>query len=58
MKNIDKYLAMKEVSIVNSLLRNFVSIEIADITKANSLLYAGSYIVCERLGLMKEIGET
>ncbi|XP_066934090.1 uncharacterized protein [Clytia hemisphaerica] len=57
LKNIDKCLVMKEVSIVNSLLRNFVAIGIPDITKANRLLYAGSYIVCERLGLLKEKGE-
>ena len=57
LKNIDKSQVMKEVSIVNSLLRNFVTIGIPDITKANRLLYAGSYIVCERLGLLKERGE-
>ena len=57
LKNVDKSLVMKEVSIVNSLLRNFVAIGLPDITKANRLLYAGSYVVCERLGLLKERGE-
>ena len=49
---------MKEVSIVNSVLRNLVTIGIPDVTKANRVLYAGSYVVCERLGLMKEKGQS
>ena len=57
LKNVDKTRVMKEVSIVNSLLRNFVAIGLPDITKANRLLYAGSYIVCERLGVLKNKGE-
>lgn len=57
LKNVDKSLVMKEVSIVNSLLRNFVAIGIPDITKANRLLYAGSYVICERLGVLKSRGE-
>ena len=48
---------MTEVSIVNSLLRNFVAIGLPDKTKANRLLYAGSYIVGGRLGMMKEKGK-
>jgi len=54
LKNVDKSRVLKEVSIVNSLLRNFVAIGIPDISKANRLLYAGSYVVCERLGMMRD----
>ena len=58
LKNVDKSRVMKEVSIVNSVLRNLVTIGIPDVTKANRVLYAGSYVVCERLGLMKEKGQS
>ena len=53
LKSIDKSLVMKEVSVVNCLLRNVIAIGIPDVTKANRLLYAGSFVVCERLGLLK-----
>ena len=44
---------LREVTIVNRLLHN-VHIEEPDVTKVNRLLYAGSYIVCERLGVLEK----
>ena len=44
---------MKEVKIVNRLLPN-VELNPASVTSVNKLLYTGSYVVCEKLGMLKE----
>ena len=53
LKAKDKTKVFKEVNIVNGLLHN-VDIGEVNVTNVNRLLYAGSYVVCERLGLMKK----
>ena len=53
LKSRDKWEVMKEVSFVNSLLSNILP-SCNDVTIFNKLLYAGSYVVCERLGLIKK----
>ena len=52
LKGKDRQAVMREVKIVNSLLHN-VCPDLQDVTHVNRLLYAGSFVVCERLGLMK-----
>ena len=49
----DRRLVMNEVSVVNSLLLN-VARCCDDVTDVNTLLYAGSYVVCEKLGVIKK----
>ena len=44
---------MKEVKIVNRLLPN-VELNPASVTSVNKLLYTGSYVVCEKLGMLKK----
>ena len=56
LKAKDRRRVMKEVNIVNGLLHN-VYMEKVDVTSVNRLLYAGSYVVCERMGLMKSKGK-
>ena len=53
LKDKDRTDVLREVTIVNRLLHN-VHIEEPDVTKVNRLLYAGSYIVCERLGVLEK----
>ena len=55
LKGKDNWLIMREVSLINGLLSN-VSPFCNDVSSLNKLLYAGSYVVCERLGLMKKKG--
>ena len=53
LKSKDRRLVMKEVSLVNSLLHNIARC-CDNVTGVNRLLYAGSYVVCERLGVIKK----
>lgn len=53
LKSRDRRVVMKEVTVVNSLLHN-ISEVCEDVTDINRLLYAGSYVVCERLGAIKK----
>ena len=53
LKGKDNWLILKEVSLVNRLLGN-LSLICHDVSSVNKLLYAGSYVVCERLGLMEK----
>ena len=46
-------MVMEEVNLVNSLIGN-VFIDKPNVTNVNRLLYAGSYVVCERLGFLKK----
>ena len=57
LKGFDRGLVSREVSLVNRLLSNMAG-SCIDVTSVNKLLYAGSYVVCERLGLMKKRKET
>ena len=53
LKGKDRISYMKEVKMVNKLLPN-VELNPASVTSVNKLLYAGSYVVCEKLGLLKK----
>ena len=53
LKGKDNWLVMREVSLVNRLLSN-ISPFCKDVSSLNKLLYAGSYVVCERLNLMNK----
>ena len=44
LKSIDKWLVLREVSLVNSLLPNVI-FENVTVTTVNRLMYAGSYVV-------------
>ena len=57
LKGVDRGLVSREVGLVNRLLTNMTG-SCVDVTSVNKLLYAGSYVVCERLGLMKKRKET
>ena len=48
---------MEEVNLVNSLIDN-VHIGDVNVTNVNRLSYAGSYVVCERLGYLKKHGQS
>ena len=52
LKGKDRDEVAKQASIVNGLLHN-IFIDNVDVSSVNKLLYAGSYVVCERLGLLK-----
>ena len=52
LKNKDKLSVEKEVSLVNGLLHN-IEIDDVNVSSVNKLLYAGSLVVCERLGVVK-----
>lgn len=52
LKGRDRRSVMREVSTVNKILDN-VNVGQVDVGTVNRLIYAGSYVVCERLGLMK-----
>jgi len=43
---------MKEVCAVNELLHN-VDVGEVNVSTINRLIYTGSYVLCEKLGLMK-----
>ena len=51
LKAVDKWLVFKEISLVNGLLPNLLHLCV-DATSLNRLIYAGSYVVCERLGVL------
>ena len=53
LKDKDRFEVGREVALVNALLHN-VFIPDVNVTSVNKLLYAGSYVVCERLGLFKK----
>ena len=53
LKGLDRLSVSREVVLVNKLLENMTSL-CTDVTSVNRLLYAGSYVVCERLGLLKK----
>ena len=53
LKDKDRFKVGREVALVNALLHN-VFIPDINVTSVNKLLYAGSYVVCERLGLFKK----
>ena len=53
LKGKDNWLVMREVSLVNRLLPNILP-SCTDVNAVNKLLYAGSYVVCERLGFMNK----
>ena len=53
LKSQDGRMIIKEVRMVDGLLHNLISDEM-NLTQVNRLLYAGSYVVAERLGLMKK----
>ena len=55
LKSIDKRRVMKEVEFVNCILHNLITTNM-DVTMVNHLLYAGSFIVAERLGLTAKKG--
>ena len=57
LKGVDKGSVSREVVLVNRLLSNMAG-SCLDVTSVNRLLYAGSFVVCERLGLMKKRKET
>ena len=46
---------MKEVNLVDCLLHNLITVNM-DVTQVNHLLYAGSFVVAEKLGLTAKIG--
>jgi len=52
LKSRERRKVMKEVSLVNNMLHN-VDVGEVNVSTLNRLIYAGSYVVCERLGLMK-----
>ena len=52
LKGKDRLAVSKEVKLVNNLLHN-VCPDLENVTAVNNLLYAGSFIVCERMGLVK-----
>ena len=52
LKGKDKWIVSKYVSLVNGLLHN-VQIDV-NVSTVNRLLYAGSFVVCEKLGLIKK----
>ena len=54
LKSKDRWQVMKEVKLVNFLLRNIIAIGITYIIKINRLLHAGIFVVCERLGMLKK----
>ena len=53
LKGRDRREVLKEVCVINSLLHN-VDVGEVNVSSVNRLIYAGSYVVCERLGLMKQ----
>ncbi|MEM7298655.1 MAG: reverse transcriptase domain-containing protein [Bacteroidota bacterium] len=53
LKGRDRRKVMEQVNMVNSLLHNLFN-ECRDVTAVNRLIYAGSYVVCERLGLLNK----
>ena len=55
LKAIDKRRVMKEVNLVDCLLHNLITVNM-DVTQVNHLLYAGSFVVAEKLGLTAKIG--
>ena len=57
LKGVERGLVSREVCLVNRLLSNMAG-SCVDVTSLNKLLYAGSYVVCERLSLMKKRKET
>ena len=57
LKGFDKGSVSREVGLVNRLLLNMTG-SCVDVTSVNRLLYAGSYVVCERLGLLKKRKES
>ena len=53
LKSHDRRSMMKEVKLVNGLIHNLVE-DGMGVTEMNRLLYAGSYVVCNRLGLIRK----
>ena len=51
LKARERRVVNKEVRLVNGVIHN---VEVKTVTEVNKLLYAGSFVVAERLGLMKE----
>ena len=50
LKNKDKRVLNEEVTLVNGLLHN---VKTNNITQVNRLLYAGAFVIAERLGMIK-----
>lgn len=53
LKGHDRKTLIREVNLVNRVTPN-LKLDRVDVTSVNRLLYAGSFVVCERLGLMKK----
>ena len=53
LRSKDSKQVMKEVRLINSLMHNIIS-ENMGVDDVNRLLYAGSFVVAERLGLFRQ----
>ena len=53
LKGQDRRVVMKEVKMINGLLQNLVQDNMT-VTEVNRLLYTGSFVVCDRLGLIRK----
>jgi len=51
LKSKDRKVVNLEVTLLKGLMHNVVT---KDITEANRLLYAGAFVICERLGMIKD----
>ena len=51
LKAKDRKLVIVEVRLVNGLIHN---VETSNITEVNRLMYAGAFVIAERLGMIKE----
>ena len=52
LKGQDRRVVMKEVKMINGLLQNLAQDNMT-VTEVNRLLYTGSFVVCDRLGLIR-----